>query len=161
LWPSAPSSRRITTSTATTPGCRRLAWKSGARSCGARSAAPSITPSRFRRTSSCSVATCSTTSIRATPSARSSPAAWPTSAPPEGRADWKLLLMHANVEGHTYPGAFEPVIKRDTIARLDADYLLLGHVHSRTHFLVGGTHVLVPGATERMYFEEFGHDPSF
>ena len=81
--------------------------------------------------------------------------------PPEGRADWKLLLMHANVEGHTYPGAFEPVIKRETIAHLDADYLLLGHVHARTHFQVGGTHVLVPGATERMYFEEFGHDPGF
>ena len=81
--------------------------------------------------------------------------------PPEGRPDWKLLLMHANVEGHTFPGAFEPVIKRDSIARLDADYLLLGHVHTRTHFEVGGTHVLVPGATERMYLDEFGHDPGF
>src|SRR5919199_49963 len=81
--------------------------------------------------------------------------------PPEGRADWKLLLMHANVEGHTYPGAFEPVVKRETIARLDADFLLPGHVHARTHFQVGGTHVLVPGATERMYFEEFGHGPGF
>ena len=81
--------------------------------------------------------------------------------PPEGRPDWKLLLMHANVEGHTYPGAFEPIIKRETIANLDANYLLLGHVHARTHFQVGGTHVLVPGATERMYFEEFGHDPGF
>lgn len=69
--------------------------------------------------------------------------------------------MHSNVEGHTFPGAFEPIIKRETIARLDADYLLLGHVHARTHFQVGGTHVLVPGATERMHFEEFAHDPGF
>lgn len=81
--------------------------------------------------------------------------------PPEGRADWKLLLMHSSLEGHTYPGTFEPVVKRESIARLDADYLLVGHVHARTHFTVGGTHVLVPGATERMYYEEFVHDPGF
>ncbi len=81
--------------------------------------------------------------------------------PAEGRPDWKLLLMHASLEGHTFPGAFEPVVKRETIAGLDADYLLVGHVHARTHFRVGGTHVLVPGATERMYFGEFAHDPGF
>ena len=81
--------------------------------------------------------------------------------PPEGRPDWKLLLMHASLEGHTFPGAFEPVVKRETIAGLDADYLLGGHVHPRTHFRVGGTHVLVPGATERMYFGEFVHAPGF
>lgn len=81
--------------------------------------------------------------------------------PPEGRPDWKLLLMHSSLEGHTFPGAFEPVVKRESIARLDADFLLVGHVHARTHFEVGGTHVLVPGATERMYHEEFVHDPGF
>ncbi|MGH2370820.1 MAG: metallophosphoesterase family protein, partial [Chloroflexota bacterium] len=81
--------------------------------------------------------------------------------PPEGRPDWKLLLMHSSLEGHTFPGAFEPVAKRDSIAQLDVDYLLVGHVHARTHFEVGGTHVLVPGATERMYHEEFVHDPGF
>jgi len=81
--------------------------------------------------------------------------------PDGGRPDWKVLLMHYNVEVHTFPGTFEPIIKRDSIAKLDADYLLLGHVHARTHFQVGGTHVLVPGATERMHFEEFGHDPGF
>ncbi|HEX2035711.1 MAG TPA: metallophosphoesterase [Chloroflexota bacterium] len=80
---------------------------------------------------------------------------------PQGRADWKLLLMHSSLEGHTFPGAFEPVIKRERIARLDVDYLLVGHVHARTHFEVGGTHVIVPGATERMYYEEFAHDPGF
>ncbi|HEV2123983.1 MAG TPA: metallophosphoesterase [Chloroflexota bacterium] len=81
--------------------------------------------------------------------------------PPEGRPDWKLLLIHSSLEGHSFPGSFEPVVKRDTIAGLDADYLLVGHVHARTHFEVGGTHVIVPGATERMYLEEFGHDPGF
>jgi DNA repair protein SbcD/Mre11 len=81
--------------------------------------------------------------------------------PEEGRPDWKVLLTHSSIEGHTFPGAFEPVIRRDSIAHLDADVLLVGHVHARTHFQVGGTHVLVPGATERMFFEEFGHDPGF
>jgi DNA repair protein SbcD/Mre11 len=81
--------------------------------------------------------------------------------PPDGRADWKLLLLHSSLEGHTFPGAFEPVVRRGSIARIDADYLLVGHVHARTHFQVGGTHVLVPGATERMYLEEFVHDPGF
>jgi DNA repair exonuclease SbcCD nuclease subunit len=81
--------------------------------------------------------------------------------PPEGRADWKLLMMHSSLEGHTFPGTFEPVVRRESIARVDADYLLVGHVHARTHFQVGGTHVLVPGATERMYLEEFVHDPGF
>jgi exonuclease SbcD len=81
--------------------------------------------------------------------------------PPEGRPDWKLLLMHSNIEGHTFPGAFEPVIKRESVAQLDADYLLLGHVHARAHFVVGGTHVLVPGATERHFLGEFAHEPGF
>ncbi|HEU5317790.1 MAG TPA: metallophosphoesterase [Chloroflexota bacterium] len=81
--------------------------------------------------------------------------------PAEGRPDWKILLTHASLEGHTFPGAYEPIISRDSIARLDADLLLAGHVHARTYFEVGGTHVLVPGATERMYLDEFGHDPGF
>src|SRR5688500_16999875 len=81
--------------------------------------------------------------------------------PPDGRPDWKILLTHASLEGHTFPGSFEPVISRDSIAQLDAQMLLVGHVHARTHFELGGTHVLVPGATERMYHEEFGHDPGF
>ncbi|MBI3970219.1 MAG: metallophosphoesterase [Chloroflexi bacterium] len=81
--------------------------------------------------------------------------------PPAGRPDWKLLLTHSSIEGHVFPGAFEPIITRDSVAKLDADYLLLGHVHARTHFELGGTHVLVPGATERMHYEEFAHDPGF
>jgi DNA repair protein SbcD/Mre11 len=81
--------------------------------------------------------------------------------PPEGRPDWKVLLIHSSLEGHSFPGAFEPIVKRDTIGQIDADYLMVGHVHARSHFEVGGTHVLVPGATERMYLEEFAHDPGF
>lgn len=81
--------------------------------------------------------------------------------PPEGRADWKLLLLHSSLEGHTFPGAFEPVVRRESIARIDADVLLVGHVHARTQFRVGGTQVVVPGATERMYLDEFVHDPGF
>ena len=81
--------------------------------------------------------------------------------PPEGRVDWKILMAHASLEGHTFPGAFEPIIARQSVAELDADVLLAGHVHARTYFDVGGTQVIVPGATERMYLDEFGHDPGF
>lgn len=81
--------------------------------------------------------------------------------PPAGRPDWKLLLAHSSLEGHTFPGSLDPVIRRETINALDADYLLVGHIHARTHFQIGSTHVLVPGATERMFFEEFSHDPGF
>ena len=80
---------------------------------------------------------------------------------PDGRADWKILLTHSNLEGHTFPGAFEPCIARDTIAKLDANILLAGHVHARNHFEIGGTHVIIPGATEKMHFEEFSHDPGY
>ena len=81
--------------------------------------------------------------------------------PADGRPDWKILLTHASLEGHTFPGSFEPVISRRSIAELDADLLLVGHVHARTQLELGGTQVLVPGATERMYHDEFGHDPGF
>jgi len=81
--------------------------------------------------------------------------------PPAGRPDWKILLTHASLEGHAFPGSFEPVITRESIVNLDAQLLLVGHVHARTQFEVGGTHVLVPGATERMHYDEFGHDPGY
>jgi len=81
--------------------------------------------------------------------------------PPEGRPDWKVLLTHSGLEGHIFPGSHEPMIRKESIVNLDADILLAGHVHARTHFEAGGTHVLVPGATERMHFEEFGNDPGF
>lgn len=81
--------------------------------------------------------------------------------PPEGRADWNLLIAHSNLEGHSFPGALEPIIKRQTVSELNVNLLLLGHVHTRTHLQIGQVQVLVPGATERNFLEEFQHDPGF
>lgn len=81
--------------------------------------------------------------------------------PPDGRPDWKVLLLHGSVEGHAYPGAAEAFFRRESLARVDSDYFLIGHVHARTYFTVAGRHVVVCGATERMVHEEFAHDPGF
>lgn len=81
--------------------------------------------------------------------------------PPDGRPEWKLLLLHGSLEGHVFPGAAEPIFRRESLARVDADCFLIGHVHARTHFAIEGRHVIVPGATERMVHDEFPHDPGF
>ena len=81
--------------------------------------------------------------------------------PEAGRADWKVLLAHASPEGHRHPEAQEPYVRRQTIAELDADVLVLGHEHRRTFMEIEGRKVLVPGATELMRYGEFGHAPGF
>ena len=81
--------------------------------------------------------------------------------PETGRADWKVLLAHASPEGHRHPEAQEPYVRRQTIAELDADVLVLGHEHRRTFMEIEGRKVLVPGATELMRYGEFGHAPGF
>ena len=81
--------------------------------------------------------------------------------PEVGRADWKVLLAHASPEGHRHPEAQEPYVRRQTIAELDADVLVLGHEHRRTFMEIEGRKVLVPGATELMRYGEFGHAPGF
>ncbi len=81
--------------------------------------------------------------------------------PEAGRADWKVLLAHASPEGHRHPEAQEPYVRRQAIAELDADVLVLGHEHRRTFMEIEGRKVLVPGATEMMRYGEFGHAPGF
>ena len=81
--------------------------------------------------------------------------------PETGRADWKVLLAHVSPEGHRHPEAQEPYVRRQTIAELDADVLVLGHEHRRTFMEIEGRKVLVPGATELMRYGEFGHAPGF
>ena len=81
--------------------------------------------------------------------------------PETGRADWKVLLAHASPEGHRFPDAAEPYVRRQTIAELDVDVLILGHEHRRTFMEIEGRKVLVPGATELMRYGEFRHAPGF
>ncbi len=77
-------------------------------------------------------------------------------------ADVALLTVHGSLEGHVYPGAPEPIIRRETVEKLEGvDCLLVGHVHRFAAFRWGGTAVVVPGATERMTFAESESRPGF
>lgn len=77
-------------------------------------------------------------------------------------ADIALLLLHGSLEGHVYPGAPEPIVRRATVEGLEGvDYLLMGHVHRFAAFCWGGKTVIVPGATERMTFAEMEVTPGF
>ncbi|MHB0868046.1 MAG: metallophosphoesterase family protein [Chloroflexota bacterium] len=77
-------------------------------------------------------------------------------------ADISLLLLHGSLEGHVYPGAPEPIVRRATVEGLEGvDYLLMGHVHRFAAFCWGGKTVIVPGATERMTFAEVETRPGF
>lgn len=94
------------------------------------------------------------------------PTAVPGSDPLEGLA-WRpdagisLLLVHGSLQGHIYPGAPEPIIRRETVERLGADCLFVGHVHTFAALRWGTTSVVVPGATERMTFGELAARPGF
>ena len=76
-------------------------------------------------------------------------------------ADLRLLLLHHSVEGQIYPGANEPRLRHDTLARFPADALFVGHVHHHTHLTLDGRLVVVPGATERMTFGERDETPGY
>lgn len=77
-------------------------------------------------------------------------------------SDLALLLLHGSLEGHVYPGAPEPIVRRQTVERLEGvEYLLVGHVHRFAAFRWGTKTVVVPGATERMTFAEAEVRPGF
>jgi len=76
-------------------------------------------------------------------------------------ADLRLLLLHHSVEGHIYPGANEPRLRRATLATFPADAILVGHVHHHTHLELDDRLVVVPGATERMTFGESRETPGY
>lgn len=95
------------------------------------------------------------------------PTAAPGSDPLEGlswrpEADLALLMLHGSLEGHLYPGADEPFLRRRTVEGLEGvDLLVVGHVHRYAAFRWGGTTVVVPGATERMTFADAEEPPGF
>jgi DNA repair exonuclease SbcCD nuclease subunit len=94
------------------------------------------------------------------------PTAAPGSDPLEGvewrpDADVTLLLIHGSLQGHVFPGAPEPVIRRETVERLGLNLLLVGHVHKFATFRWGATTVVVPGATEHLTFGELESRPGF
>jgi len=77
-------------------------------------------------------------------------------------ADVRILLLHASLEGHRAPQAEEPVVRWESVARLDGVHVLaVGHVHRFARFRIGETTVVVPGATERMTFGDDEGEPGF
>src|SRR5579859_3736453 len=70
-----------------------------------------------------------------------------------GNADLGLLIVHAAIEGHAFPGEAEMFIRRSSLDRLSGfQVVLTGHIHAYSRFSVGEKTVVTCGATERMEF---------
>jgi hypothetical protein len=76
-------------------------------------------------------------------------------------ADFKILLMHYGVEGTIHPDATEPILSKDSLAKVCVDLIGVGHVHDHRKMMLGSTTVIVPGSTERHTFGEKGVQPGF
>ena len=68
-------------------------------------------------------------------------------------ADLGILVLHAAIEGHAFPGEMETFVRRSSLSRLEGIHVVLaGHVHAFDRFTIGDKEVVVCGATERMDF---------
>lgn len=68
-------------------------------------------------------------------------------------SDLGILILHAAIEGHAFPGEMETFVRRSSLARFNSFRIVLsGHVHTYARFSVGDKAVLVCGATECMEF---------
>lgn len=77
-------------------------------------------------------------------------------------ADLGILLLHAAIEGHGFPGEDESIVRRSSLGRLTGfQVVLAGHVHAYARFHVGDKAVVVCGPTERMEFGEAESTPGF
>ncbi len=68
-------------------------------------------------------------------------------------ADLGILILHAAIEGHAFPGEKETFVRRSSLAKFAGFRVVLaGHVHAYDRFSIGDKAVVVCGATERMEF---------
>lgn len=71
------------------------------------------------------------------------------------RADIGILILHAAIEGHGFPGEEESFVRRASLDRISGFKLILaGHVHAFARFEVADKSVVVCGPTEHMSFGE-------
>jgi len=78
------------------------------------------------------------------------------------RADLGILVLHAMIEGHGFPGEDESIVRRASLMRLPGFRLVLaGHVHAYRRFTIGDKVVVVCGPTERMEFGAAERTPGF
>lgn len=69
------------------------------------------------------------------------------------RSDLGILILHAALEGHAFPGEKETFVRRGSLSRFEGFRVVLaGHVHAYDRFSIGDKAVVVCGATERMEF---------
>lgn len=69
------------------------------------------------------------------------------------RSDLGILILHAAIEGHAFPGEKETFVRRSSLARFEGFRVVMaGHVHAYDRFSIGDKAVVVCGATERMEF---------
>ena len=69
------------------------------------------------------------------------------------RSDLGILILHAAIEGHAFPGEKETFVRRSSLARFEGFRVVLaGHVHAYDRFSIRDKAVVVCGATERMEF---------
>ncbi len=72
-------------------------------------------------------------------------------------ADLRVLVVHGPVEGTVYPHLGTAVIRRLSLERLrDVDLVIIGDIHRFATFVVNGTRVVIPGATEWLNFGDAG-----
>lgn len=77
-------------------------------------------------------------------------------------ADIGILLLHHTLEGHSFTGYDECVVRQASMRDLvGVQYLFAGHVHRAREMRVGSLTAIVPGATERMRFGEMDMTPGF
>jgi len=68
-------------------------------------------------------------------------------------SDLGILILHAAIEGHAFPGEKEIFVRRSSLTRFEGFRVILsGHVHAYDRFSIEDRAVVVCGATERMDF---------
>ena len=76
-------------------------------------------------------------------------------------ADMSLLLLHGQVENYATPNSPEPVFALASLEKIAASAFIIGDSHRPAYKKVGGSAIVVPGATERMTFGENPDVPGF
>lgn len=78
------------------------------------------------------------------------------------RGDINILLLHYGIENHMPKEVNEPLLKYDTLSKLNGvDYVFVGHQHKTEVFKIEDKQVIIPGATERMSFAEIANPTGF
>ena len=77
-------------------------------------------------------------------------------------SDLNIAVLHYSIEKIAPPIWVEPMIKMSTIeANPQIQLFAMGHIHSHLETMVGDSHVVYPGGTERYNFGEWDKETGF